>query len=173
MPRHFTTRRELEQHHFYPAATIGAPLLALFLSAYLPKLFPVSTIVDWPLIVVVYFCIARRNPISGTLTGTLTGVLQDTLSNGFIGVNGIAKSVIGYVGASIGLKLDVDNILTRTILNFAFSLLHSLILFVIGYVLLASHGPGMLWTHELIRAVVNCIVALPVFLLLDLARSDI
>lgn len=172
MARRFATRREMEEHRFPPAVTIGAPLLALFLSAYLPKLVPVSAIVDWPLIVVVYFSIARRSPIAGTLTGAVTGLLQDTLSNQYIGVNGIAKSIIGYIGASMGLKIDVDNAVTRALLNFAFSLLHSVILLLVEKVLLASHGAGMLWTHELIRAVVNAVVALPVFLLLDQLRSD-
>ncbi len=172
MPRGFATRREMEEHHFHLIVTIGAPLIALFLAAYLPKLIPMAAIVDWPLIVVVYFAISRRSPIAGTMTGTITGLLQDTLSNQYIGVNGIAKSLVGFIGASLGLKIDVDNFVTRSLLNFGFSLLNSAILYLVQRVLLGSHNYGVLWLHELARAGVNTAVALPVFLLLDRARSD-
>ena len=36
------------------------------------------------------------------------GLLQDALTGRPIGVNGMAKSVIGYIAASIGIQIDVE-----------------------------------------------------------------
>lgn len=170
--RRFTTRREMEEHHFSPIVAVGVPLVALFLSAYLPKLFPAAAILDLPLIVVLYFSISRRSAITGTLAGAGIGLLQDTLSNQYIGVNGIAKSILGFAAASVGLQVDVDNLITRGLLNFGFCLLQSAILFGIQRVLLGSSVYQVRWLHELVRAGVNTAVAIPLFLLLDLARTD-
>ena len=162
----------MEEHHFPAAVTLGVPLLALFCTAYLPKLFPAAAIVDLPLIVVIYFSISRRSAIAGTLAGAGIGLLQDTLSNQYIGVNGIAKSIVGFAAASIGLQVDVDNVITRALLNFGFCLLQSAILFGVQRVLLGSTVYQVRWLHELLRAGVNTAVAVPLFLLLDLARTD-
>ncbi len=170
--RRFTTRREMEEHHFSALVALGAPLLALFITAYLPKLFPVTAIVDLPLIVVIYFAISRRSPITGTLTGAAIGLLQDTLSNQYIGVNGIAKSIVGFAAASIGVKVDVDNLITRAMLMFGFSLLQSAVLFGVQRVLLGSSLYQMGGLHEVLRALFNTAVAIPVFLLLDVTRTD-
>ncbi len=170
--RRFTTRREMEEHHFSPIVAVGVPLVALFLSAYLPKLFPAAAILDLPLIVVLYFSISRRSAITGTLAGAGIGLLQDTLSNQYIGVNGIAKSILGFAAASVGLQVDVDNLITRGLLNFGFCLLQSAILFGIQRVLLGSSVYQVRWLYELVRAGVNTAVAIPLFLLLDLARTD-
>lgn len=168
--RRFTTRREMEEHHFTPAVTIGVPLLALFLTAYVPKLFPSFAIVDLPLIVVIFFSISRRSAAAGTITGAVIGLLQDSLTNQYIGVNGIAKSIVGYAAASIGLKVDVDNPVTRVFLNFCFFLLQSVILFGVQKLLLGSPVYQVRWVHELVRAGVNAAVAIPLFMLLDRTR---
>ncbi len=168
--RRFTTRREMEEHHFRPAVVIGATVLALFASVYLPKLLPATSILDFPLILVIYFSLSRRSPVVGTLQGAATGLLQDTMSNQYIGVNGIAKCIVGYAAASVGLKVDVDNVISRTLLNFALVLLHSAVFYVVERVLLGSTGYPVRWLHEIIRAGVDTAVALPIFWLLDLAR---
>lgn len=172
MPRRsFTNRRELEEHSFHPAILIAVPLFALFLHAYLPKLWLPLGILDLPLIVVLYFSIAWRNPIGGTLFGAVVGLLEDLPGNQYIGVNGIAKAVIGYAAASIGLKVDVDNAITRTAMNFIFFLLQSVLLFLIQRFLLGNTIQTR-WLHELIRAGINTAVSLPVFFLLDRTRTD-
>ena len=163
----YTSRRELEQHSFPPAVALLVPLAAIVLQALLPKPFPKLAILDLPLIVAVFFAVSRRNPVAGTLTAAAIGLLQDALTNQPIGVNGMAKSVIGYVAASIGIQVDVENMTTRLVMNFGFSILNSILLFLINHRLLGLPSFQIMWVHELIRAAVNTLVALPIFMLLD------
>ncbi len=165
----YTSRRELEQHSFPPAVTILVPLAAIILQVLLPRPFPRLSILELPLIATVFFAVSRRNPVAGTLTGAAIGLLQDALTNQPIGVNGMAKSVIGYIAASIGIQIDVGggNHTTRLLINFAFSILNSILLFLINRRLLGLPGFHILWIHELIRASINTVVALPIFFLLD------
>ncbi len=168
--RSYTSRRELEQHSFHPAVSLLVPLAAIILQALLPKPLPRLAILDLPLIVTIFFAVSRRSPIAGALTGATIGLLQDALTNQPIGVNGIAKTIIGYIAASIGVQVDVENLSTRILMNFGFSLLSSILLFLINRRLLGLPGFHLLWLHELIRAAVNTIVAVPIFLLLDQAK---
>ena len=165
--RSYTSRRELEQHSFPPAVAILVPLGAVLLQALLPKPFPRLAILDLPLIITVFFAVSRRNPVAGTLTGAAIGLLQDALTSQPIGVNGMAKSVIGYIAASIGIQIDVENLTTRVFINFGFFLLNSFLIFLINRRLLGNAGFHLLWIHELLRAAINTVVALPIFYLLD------
>ncbi len=165
--RSYTSRRELEQHSFPPAVAILVPLGAVLLQALLPRPFPRLAILDLPLIITVFFAVSRRNPVAGTLTGAAIGLLQDALTSQPIGVNGMAKSVIGYIAASIGIQIDVENLTTRVFINFGFFLLNSFLIFLINRRLLGNAGFHLLWIHELLRAAINTVVALPIFYLLD------
>lgn len=165
--RSYTSRQELEQHTFSPAVTLLVPMLAILLQSFLPKPLPRFAILDLPLIVVLFFAVSRRNPISGTLTGATVGLLQDALTNQPIGVNGMAKAAIGYVAASIGLQVDVESPLTRIVITFGFSLVNSVLLFLIDHRLLGLPDFHLLWGHELLRACANTVVAIPIFFLLD------
>ena len=79
----------------------------------------------------------------------------------------MAKSVIGYIAASIGIQIDVENLTTRVFINFGFFLLNSFLLFLINRRLLGNADFHLLWLHELLRAAINTVVALPIFFLLD------
>lgn len=173
MPRRsFANRRELEEHHFHPVVLVAVPLCASFLHAYLPHIWQPLGILDLPLIVVLYFAISWRNRIAGTLTGTVIGLLQDLPGNGYVGINGLVKALVGYAAASIGLKVDVDNTITRALMNFGFCLLQSLLLFALAHFLLGETDYQARPVHEVLRAGVNAALAVPVFLLLDRTRMD-
>jgi rod shape-determining protein MreD len=159
----YTSRRELEEHSFPPAVTLLVPVAAIVLQVLLSKLY-------LPLIVAIFFAVSRRSPAAGTLTGAAIGLAQDALTNQPIGVNGMAKSVIGYIAASIGIQIDVDNLTTRVAMNFGFSILNSLILFLINRRLLGLTDVHIQWVHELIRAGANTLIALPIFLMLDYTK---
>jgi rod shape-determining protein MreD len=168
MPDHsYTSRRELEEYRFSSVVAISVPLLLILLQAYLPKIFPRLMILDLPLLAVIFFAVARRNPIVGALTGAAIGLVQDALTGQPIGINGIAKTVIGYIASSIGVQVDVENLITRVLMIFGFSMLQSLMLFVIERVMLGNQELHLLWLHELLRAALNTAVAIPLFLFLD------
>jgi rod shape-determining protein MreD len=169
--RSYTSRRELEEHSFHPAVTLLVPVAAILLQVLLPRYFARFAILDLPLIVTIFFAVSRRSPIAGTLTGAAIGLFQDALTNQPIGVNGMAKALIGYIAASIGVQVDVESISTRVLMNFAFSLLQSLFLYLINSRLLGLSGYHVLWAHELIRALLNTAVAIPLFSLLDVTKS--
>jgi rod shape-determining protein MreD len=166
----YTSRRELEEHSFSPAVTLLVPIAALVVQVLLSKLYWRFSMLDLPLIVTIFFAVSRRSPAVGSLTGAAIGLLQDALTGRPIGVNGMAKSVIGYIAASIGIQVDVDSLTTRVVMNFGFSFLNSVILFLIGRRLLGQAGIHMQWVQELLRALANTVIAIPVFLLLDITK---
>jgi rod shape-determining protein MreD len=161
------SRREVEQQSFSLTVALLVPLGAILLQVLLPKALPRLAILDLPLIVTLFFAISRRNPIAGTITGATIGLLQDVLTSQPIGVNGMAKSVIGYAAASLGSRIDVENTGTRAVLTFGFSLVQSVLLYLIERRLLGVRAFHVLWLHELLRAVVNTAVGVPIYLLLD------
>lgn len=162
------SRREAQEQSFSIPVAILVPLAAILLQVYLPRIIPAFAMVDLPLLVTLYFAVSRRSPVFGTATGAMIGLLQDVITpNQPIGVNGMAMSVIGYAAASLSSQLDVENLITRTVLSFGFSLVQSGLLFLIQRRLLGHAGFRLMWLHEFIRAVVNTVVAVPLFLLLD------
>jgi rod shape-determining protein MreD len=165
--RSYMSRREVEQQSFSLPVALLVPLTAILLQVLLPRLFAPLAILDLPLVVTLFFAVSRRSPIAGTVTGAFIGLLQDVLTNQPIGVNGMAKAVIGYAGASLGSQIDVENLATRALLSFGFSLVQSVLLYLIERRLLGIRAFHLLWLHELLRAIANTVVAIPVFLLLD------
>jgi len=121
---------------------------------------------DLPLVVTVYFALGRRSPIQGTLMGAVMGLFEDALSNRAIGVNGIAKTLAGFLAASVGIRIDVENHTIRLMLNFLLSLLSSAIYLLI-YRLLLGLELEWSWLTELFKAVGNSIIAMALFPLLD------
>ena len=168
--RSYTSRSEFEQYRFNPFVTMLVPFALILIQAYLPALFPRLLILDLPLIAVIFFAVARRNPIWGAVTGACIGLFQDMLIGQPIGINGIAKTIVGYAASSIGLQVDVENITTRILMNFGFSWLQSGLLFLIQHYLLGVVGYKISFLHELYRAIFNTLIAIPVFLFLDRAK---
>lgn len=160
----------MEQHRFPPAVAILVPLVAIFLQAYLPLRYPRFAVLDLPLIITVYFAVSRRNPISGTFLGSGIGLAQDALTHLPLGINGIIKALIGYLAASIGMRIDVENPGTRLLMMFFFSLLSSLLhVFIVRHLLEMAQAWYAL--HELLRALLNSFVAIILFSLLDRLRK--
>ncbi len=164
-------RRENEAPPFPWLVVAAVPLLAIFLQAYLPLRFPRLAVFDLPLLVTIYFAVARRSPVAGTLTGAVIGLIQDGVTHRPFGINGIAKTIIGFLAASLGVKLDVENPGTRVLLIFGFTLLHSFLYLVIVHRLLAL-SQGWSWLHEVIKAAVNAALGLVLFAMLDRTRRQ-
>ena len=161
-----TSREEIDVHRFSWPASIGIPLLAIFLQVFLPVRIPSLSIFDLPLLVTIFFAVARRRPIPGMVTGALIGTVQDAWTSLPIGVNGIAKTMIGFLASSLGVKLDVDNPGSRFLMTFTFFLVHRVIYVVIVLGLVGRNEPFS-WQHTLVAALANALLAVVLFAGLD------
>lgn len=161
------TRRDLEIHRYPLVIYVLVPLTALVLQAWLPRLTTERFAwFDLPLVVTIYFALGRRSPIQGTLMGAALGIFEDALSHGAIGLNGIAKTCVGFLAASVGVRIDVENFTIRLLLNFLLSLLSSAIYFFVRRVLLGIELEWN-WLAQLYIAIGNSIIAILLFPLLD------
>src|SRR5271167_1415933 len=164
-----SSRREIDPRSYPVSLYFVVPLLAIGLQSFVTLHFARFSVLDLPLLVTIYFGIASRSPIAATVAGTIIGVAQDALTHRPIGVNGIAKAVVGYLAASLGVRIDTENHLTRLLLGFVFTVLHSAMFLLITRRLLALEVDWS-WLQELIRGVVNAVVGVGLFALLDLAK---
>ncbi len=162
----YSSRQEMVEHSFHPAVAVLVPLGAIFLQINLSKVLPQAAMLDLPLIVVLFFAVGRRSPIAGTLTGALTGIAQDFFSGQDVGIFGISKSIVGYLASLLSVRIDVESLGTRLLISFFFTLLHHWIVYVIRLSLL---GMDMHWRmgYELLCALMNMVVAIPVLFMLD------
>jgi len=166
VPILYTSQEQVDVYRFSLPTAIIVPLLAIFLQAFLPLRFPFLAMFDLPLLVVVFFAIARRSQIAGLLTGAAIGLLQDSLTHQAIGVYGIAKTVVGFGASSLGAKIDVDNLGARFLGTVFFYMLHEVVYFVVarGMVQLSLQWS---WRHELLSALANGFLAVALFAVLD------
>jgi rod shape-determining protein MreD len=160
------TREGIEVHRFNLGATIGIPLAALFLQATLPRLFGFFVLIDLPLLVTIFFAVARRNPMAGTITGAVIGIAQDAITHLPLGLFGMAKTAVGYIASSLGARIDVENPGSRLLLTFAFYLLHRGVYQVVATNLAQLTVPFS-WANELGAALLNALLAVFLFALLD------
>ncbi|HEY1903894.1 MAG TPA: rod shape-determining protein MreD [Terracidiphilus sp.] len=159
-------RRDPSVRRYPLLAYALVPLAALVLQAWLPRVLGPYAWFDLPLVVTVYFALDRRSPIQGTVMGAAMGLFEDALSHHAIGVNGIAKTVAGFLAASIGVRIDVENHTIRLALNFLLSLLSSgIVLFVSRFLL--GLDLEWRWYTAIYTAIGNSLIALVLFPLLD------
>jgi rod shape-determining protein MreD len=160
------SRRDMEIHRYPLVVYILVPLTALVLQAWLPRVLGRFAWFDLPLVVTVYYALGRRSPIQGTLMGAAMGIFEDALSHHPIGINGIAKTAVGFLAASVGIRIDVENFTIRVLLNFLLSLLSSAIVLFVSRILL---GIELEWNSlvQLYIAIGNSLIALVLFPLLD------
>jgi rod shape-determining protein MreD len=142
------------------------PLVALVLQAWLPRVIGQYAWFDIPLVITVYFALARRSPIQGTIMGAAMGIFEDALTHRPIGINGVAKTVVGFLAASVGVRIAVENQSIRLILNFLLSLLSSAIV-VFVYRFLLGLDLQWRWFTEVYSAIGNSLIAMVLFPVLD------
>lgn len=159
-------RRDIEIRRYPFLAYLLVPVASLVLQAWLPRVAGRYAWFDLPLVVTVYFALGRRSPIQGTFMGAAIGLFEDALSHRAIGVNGIAKSLVGFLAASVGVRIDVENHAIRLIFTFLLSLLSSAVCIFVYRVLLGLEYQW-LWFTEVFIALGNAVIAVFSFPLLD------
>jgi rod shape-determining protein MreD len=163
----YTSQDQVEVYRFSVPVTIGIPFLALIAQACIPLWFPrFAVYFDLPLLVTIFFAMARRNPISGLLTGGAIGLAQDMLGHNPIGIYGIAKTVVGYGASSLGVKLDVENAGARFLVTLGFYLVHSAVYFAVARGLV-NMTQNWSWPHGIIAGLVNAAFGMMLYFLLD------
>jgi len=166
VPITYTSGEQIEVYRFSFPVTVGVPLIALFLQSFVPRRFPAFSYLDLPLLVTIFFAMARRNPIAGLLTGAAIGLAQDMLGAYPIGIYGIAKTVVGYGASSLGAKLDVENAGARFLVTLGFYLAHQAVYFTVarGMVNLTLNWS---WSRGILAGVVNALLGMFLYFMLD------
>jgi rod shape-determining protein MreD len=160
------SRRDFEIHRYPLLVYALVPLTSLVVQAWLPRVTSPYDWFDMPLVVTIYFALGRRDPIQGTLMGAALGLFEDAISHHAIGINGIAKSVVGFLAASTGVRVEVDNHAIRLVFTLVLSLVSSAIYLFVTRFLLGLEIEWS-WLTELFRALGNSVIALVLFPLLD------
>jgi rod shape-determining protein MreD len=160
----------IEVHKYYGGVVAGAVVVSLVLQAFLPVHIRSAGYLELPLLVTLYFALSRRNPSSGLLLGMVVGLLQDSLSPQVpLGLYGIAKTLVGFVGSSIGSRIDVEHPVARFLLTVGFFLFHRGVFVLTRQLLLGQHDTYMT-VPILLASVANALLAIGIFPLLDRFR---
>jgi rod shape-determining protein MreD len=161
-----SSREELDVQRFSIAVSIAVPLLAILIQSYLPLKLKLTPVFDLPLLVTIFFAVARRRPVPGMITGAIIGTLQDALTHHPIGLNGISKTIIGYFASSIGVRFDVENPGSRFLMTFGFWFVHQFVYYTINLALVNVRDSWN-WGHTLLAAFSNGFLAIVLFALMD------
>ncbi len=165
------SRRETEAPTLPFWLVLLAPIVAIGVDSFLPVHFAPAGLLDLPLLLVIYFAIAKRSPVVGLCSGAVIGILQDAMTREPLGVFGVTKTIVGYIAGLLGNRIDTENHGARVLFTFALTLLHSGLYWLLVGRLLAQ-PVGWSWLHELIRAAVNAAVGVMLFALLDLTQGE-
>lgn len=149
---------------------IALPLAALLAQSYLPLWLPLLHWLNLPLLVIAWFALSWRNPVSAMGLGTAIGLAQDSLAGMPLGINGIAGTLTGYLAASLGGRMDADHPWIRFLLLWALYWMNLAVWFGIERFLLELHAawPGWSW---LAAATVNSTLGVALFSLCDRFRK--
>lgn len=163
-------RRRSTVSRFRPAVLVLVPIAAVLFQVYVPLFFRYLGYLELPLLVVLYYAMMRRRPIAGLTYGAAIGLLQDSFSDQPIGMFGIVKTLVGYFGASAGIRFEVERDPPRLVLAFFFFFFHQFSYWVLARALL-GHPLSFSVEQTILLGILNAIVAVPLFRLLDKLRE--
>lgn len=159
------------EHQRYSIWIIALSVLAsVFLQSKLALWMRYGAWLDLPLIVTLYFGLSLRQPLRGLSVGLVTGLLQDALSHGPVGMNGLTKTVVGFLASSLSGWIDVDHALIRLGALWVFSAM-DMALFALTERMFFPARFSWASYHFVYTPTLNAVVGLPIFLLLDRLRK--
>jgi rod shape-determining protein MreD len=103
---------------------VAAIALALALQTTLAHAFAANRAVVDFLLVVVVFAGLTAGPVAGLLVGTVAGLAQDALAGGILGIEGLAKSLVGVGVGILAQQFIVAGSLPRLVLFAAASVVN-------------------------------------------------
>ena len=144
------------------AAVVLATAVALTLQTTLARYFVRGTnAVDLVLVVVVSAALAA-GPVTGFLTGTFAGLIQDALSTGYVGIGGLAKTIVGFFAGVIGTQFIVAQPLPRFVVFFGATIVHAVVFYGL-YMVLNNWEFRTAITPIAAQALANAVVGVVVF----------
>ncbi|HKD90642.1 MAG TPA: rod shape-determining protein MreD [Terriglobales bacterium] len=167
-----TMRADESVYRFNGLITVGVPLLAIFIRAFLPIRFHFVSWFELPLLVTIYFALARRSQVAGLMTGAIIGLAQDSMTTLPIGISGIANTIVGYGASSLSVKIDTDNPGSRALITFGFYLLYQFVYMTVARAMLQIDIDWE-WRSLLLKSAANAIVAVILFAFLDHFRQKV
>ena len=153
-----------------PWVVLATPLVAILFQVYVPLYVPLLHYLELPLLVTIYLAVSRRNLPAGALAGMAIGLVQDALSHLPIGILGMAKTLVGYGAASVGVRLETSHIAVRFGLSTILFLCHQLLYGALLRSLLGTPA-GFEVLQTMLAAPANGLVGVLLFHLLDKLRD--
>jgi len=156
----------------YPTKIVIAIILAVVIQVAVPTVTGSTRFnyVDLPLIITVYFSL-RRSQLLGMVTGMASGLMQDALSHSYMGIGGLTKTIIGYIIATISIRVELDNFLMRLLTLGIAGGINSLLFIginkVVGVPEFVEMQNRVMWKTVGIQAGVNLVVGFFIFVILD------
>jgi rod shape-determining protein MreD len=126
-----------------------------------------SATVNLVLVAVIFVALAY-GPGTGLFAGTAGGLAQDALAGGIIGVGGMAKTLVGFFVGVLGAQFIVSQPLPRLVMFVSATLVHELCVQGVT-ALVESRGFRLDWSAALTQALVNGVVGVLAFLVLEQA----
>jgi len=142
------------------------PVLALLFQVYVPLFYRPLAYLDATLLVTIYFAMMRHSQVNGILVGSVMGLAQDALAYNPLGMYGIAKTLVGFFAASIGLRIDVSQPFIRLLACFVFYSFHQFLYWLISRALMAQQI-SFDWNQTMILGALNAAVGVALFHFLD------
>jgi rod shape-determining protein MreD len=154
-----------------PWVMLVFPIAAILFQVFVPLYVSLLGYLELPLLVTIYFAMTRRSQVAGIFIGASIGLAQDALSHAPIGLLGMVNTLMGYTAASLGVRLDTENVLVRFSLGFLGLICHQGLQWGLRRILLGEAVSFEIFATFL-AAFANGAVAVPLFHLLDKLREN-
>ena len=162
--------RRAEVCRFHAAALILVPLFALVLQAYLPLYFNSLRILELPLLLVIYFALARRSPAAGIMAGAVVGFAHDSLSRDPIGLYAVSETVAGFLAGVVSSRMEADSSGVRLLVVLALYYVNLFTVYSLQVTLLGQ-SPQLSLRAAITASLVNAVTGMLIFKVLDRFRK--
>ena len=150
-----------------PAGVLAAIVLAFAVETTLTRFARPLAAIDLLLVVVVYVAL-RSGPVTGLLAGAVAGLAKDYgLSNGIIGIGGLATTIVGFFAGVVGTQFIVTQPLPRFVVFFGATVVYQAVTIGLG-VLLGLRSFGTPYTAVAVEAAANAVAGVLLFQLAEL-----
>ncbi len=120
------------------------------------------------IMVMLVVLVIDRKPIVGIIAGFLLGFLQDLGNASFLGMNALAKSIVGYGIARYGRDYLPDNILFKGLLVFVACLINDIITLNIAISFDPTEVIFAFFRYSILSAAYTALLAVLVMQIIDI-----